>query len=79
MLPCFLGDTETGLICVPGSIPKPDRSIWMLSRSDLRRTARVGAFVDFIAAAILDQRGLLEGWNQDGDVPDAVGAEDLKG
>ena len=65
MLPCFLGDTEPGLIRVPGSIPKPDRSIWMLSRSDLRRTARVGAFVDYIAAAILAHRGLLEGRNPD--------------
>lgn len=61
MLPCFLGDREAGLVRVPGAVPIADRSIWLLSRSDLRRTARVRAFVDFIAAAILDHRALLEG------------------
>jgi DNA-binding transcriptional LysR family regulator len=61
MLPCFLGDPEPGLVRVPGAAPVPDRSIWLLLRHDLRRTARVRAFVDFIAAAILDHRALLEG------------------
>lgn len=61
MLPCFLGDREAGLVRVPGAAPVPDRSIWLLSRPGLRRTARVRAFVDFIAAAILDHRALLEG------------------
>ena len=65
MLPCFLGDNVPGLVRVPGAIPMPDRSIWMLLRSDLRRTARVRAFVDFITAAILDHRELLEGRNPD--------------
>ena len=61
MLPCFMGDRERGLVRVPGAVPIPDRSLWLLSRADLRRTARVRAFVDFIAAAILDHRALLEG------------------
>lgn len=61
MLPCFLGDTDPGLARVPGAVPIPDRSIWLLLRTDLRRTARVRAFVDFIAPAILKQRSLLEG------------------
>ena len=61
MLPCFLGDREPGLVRVPGAAPVPDRSIWLLLRHDLRRTARVRAFVDFIVAAILDHRELLEG------------------
>ena len=65
MLPCFLGDKEPGLVRVPGVVPTPDRSIWLLLRSDLRRTARIRAFVDFIAAAILDHRRLLEGRNHD--------------
>jgi DNA-binding transcriptional LysR family regulator len=64
MLPCFLGDSEPGLVRVPGAVPTPDRSIWLLLRSDMRRLARVRAFVDFIAAAILDHRGLLEGRNK---------------
>lgn len=61
MLPCFLGDREPGLVRVPGAVPVPDRSIWLLSCPDLRRTARVRAFVDFVTAAILGHRGLLEG------------------
>lgn len=64
MLPCFLGDREPGLVRVPGAVPVADRGIWLLLRHDLRSTARVRAFVDFIAAAILDHRGLLEGRNQ---------------
>ena len=63
MLPCFLGDREPGLVRVPGAVPVPDRSVWLLLRPDLRRTARVRALVDFIAAAILDHRALLEGRN----------------
>ncbi len=65
MLPCFLGDREPGLVRVPGANPVPDHSIWMLSRADLRRTARVQAFIDFITAAILDHRALLEGRGED--------------
>ena len=61
MLPCFLGDNDPGLVRVPGAAPIPDRSIWLLLRADLRRTARVRAFVDFISAAILRHRALLEG------------------
>ena len=61
MLPCFLGDRESGLVRVPDAVPIPDRGIWLLSRQGLRKTARVRAFVDFIAAAVLDHRALLEG------------------
>jgi len=61
MLPCFLGDREPDLVRVPGAVPIADRSIWLLMRPDLRRTARVRAFVDFIAAAILAHHDLLKG------------------
>ena len=65
MLPCFLGDREPGLVRVPGATPIPDRSIWLLLRAGLRTTARVRAFVDFTAAAILDRRPLLAGESTD--------------
>lgn len=61
MLPCFLGDGEPGLRRVPGTAPIPDRSIWLLLHNDLRNSARVRAFVDFMAPAILRHRALLEG------------------
>lgn len=45
-VPCFLADPDPRLVRVPGTAPVPDRSIWVLLHDDLRRTARVRAFVD---------------------------------
>lgn len=61
LLPCFLGDREPGLRRVPGAEVVQDRSLWLLLHDDLRRTARVRAFLDFVAPAILKRRALLEG------------------
>ncbi len=61
VLPCFMGDAHPGLMRVPGVEPRPDRSIWLLLHSDLRRTARVRAFVDFAAEAIQRDRDLFLG------------------
>jgi len=61
LLPCFLGDPEPGLVRVPGAEPLPDRSLWLLLHNDLRKAARVRAFVDFMATAIAESRPLLEG------------------
>jgi DNA-binding transcriptional LysR family regulator len=61
MLPCFLGDCEEALVRVPGAEPGPLFELWVLSHEDLRATARMRAFRDFIAAAILRRRDLLEG------------------
>ena len=55
-LPCFLGDLDKRIMRVPGIAPKPDRSIWILLHGDLRNTARVRAFVDFVSADILSDR-----------------------
>lgn len=60
-LPCFIGDSDPQLIRVPNVDPVLDRSIWLLLHSDLRKTARVRAFVDFMAAAILRERESLLG------------------
>lgn len=61
ILPCFMGDADPRLMRVPGAGAFPDRSIWLLLHSDLRRTARVRAFVDFAAEAILRDRALFMG------------------
>lgn len=50
LLPCFLGDSVEDLQRVPGAVLLPDRSIWLLYRSDLRRTARVRLFRDALVA-----------------------------
>ncbi|MEP2121209.1 MAG: LysR family transcriptional regulator [Bauldia litoralis] len=52
-LPCFIGDLDARLVRAPGVQPQPDRSIWLLLHDDLRKTARVRAFVDFVSADIV--------------------------
>lgn len=61
MLPCFIGDTEPGLRRVLPRVTMPSRDIWILTHEDLRRTARVRQFIDFMAKALLAKRDLLEG------------------
>ncbi|WP_299618265.1 LysR family transcriptional regulator [Pelagibius sp.] len=61
MLPCFMGDTEPDLRRVPPGKPEPAWDIWILTHEDLRATARVRAFMDFMAEAFLGHRDLLEG------------------
>lgn len=51
-VPSFLGDHDPRLVRVPGVTPVPDRTIWLLLHGDLRKSARVRAFVDHTAAAI---------------------------
>ncbi|GGX43096.1 transcriptional regulator [Tateyamaria omphalii] len=48
-VPAFLGDMHSGLVRVPDVPVGPGRSIWVLMHGDLRHSARVRAFVDFIA------------------------------
>lgn len=61
VLPCFLGDVEAGLKRIPG-LPDDVRSeLWLLTHADLRRTARIRAFLDFMAASIGDDKDVLEG------------------
>lgn len=52
ILPCFVGDHAPGLVRVPEHEPVLDRSLWLLFHNDLRRTARIRAFVDFIVARV---------------------------
>ncbi|WP_093189073.1 LysR family transcriptional regulator [Pseudovibrio sp. Tun.PSC04-5.I4] len=55
-LACNLGDRHPNLIRAPFQKPLPYRSIWLLLHKDLRNTARVRLFVDFIAAQITQRR-----------------------
>lgn len=61
LLPCFMGDSEPDLARVPPGKPEPAWDIWILTHEDLRSTARVRAFMDFMAEAFLSHRDLLEG------------------
>lgn len=59
-LPVYLGDNVPGLKRASRLIqlhPRP--SLWVLSHRDLRGTARVRAFVDFAASALMRERNRL--------------------
>jgi len=60
-LPCFMGDVEPNLkrLDAPGQKSAPE--LWLLTHEDLRHTARIRAFMDFMAKAITGDRDLLEG------------------
>jgi DNA-binding transcriptional LysR family regulator len=60
-LPCAVADPDPGLRRVA---PFPDDfrlDLWLLTHEDLRHTARIRTFVDFIAEALAAQADLLEG------------------
>ena len=61
LLPCYLGDQEPDLARVFGPMPELVRDLWLVTHADLRRTARVRAFLERIGTALEAQRPLLEG------------------
>jgi DNA-binding transcriptional LysR family regulator len=48
-LPCYLGNTDPELVAVLEDSFRVDMPVWLLTRQDLRQTARVRAVLDFIA------------------------------
>ena len=61
-LPCYLGDTTPGLVRLrPEPVAAMATALWVLTHEDLRRTARVRAFTEFVAKALARERPLLEG------------------
>lgn len=62
VLPCYLGDPEPDLArAIATPIAALRTEMWIVTHADLRRTARVRAFFDVIAAGITADRGLIEG------------------
>ena len=64
-IPCFLGDPDPGVVQVPGTGPEPSWNVWLLTHEDLRHTARVRAFMQFMADAFTRHTPLLEGRTAD--------------
>lgn len=60
VLPCFIGDTDERLVRI-----QPDKSItrtfWLAVHQDVSAVARVRAFIDWLVAAVVDDRRLLRG------------------
>ncbi|HEX8193953.1 MAG TPA: LysR family transcriptional regulator [Allosphingosinicella sp.] len=61
LLPCYLGDASPALRRLGGRVPGLVTDLWLLVHQDLRRTARVRAFADFLYAELVAMRPLLEG------------------
>ena len=60
-MPCALGDPEPSLYRVPANYVEPGWGLWVLSHVDLRTTARVRIFRDFLVEALEQQKELIEG------------------
>lgn len=60
-LPCVIGDANARLARVRPPIGEMAAALWVLTHPDLRRVARIRAFVDFLLAQLGDARALLEG------------------
>lgn len=61
LLPCYVGDGEPGLRRVGEPIREFAASLWLLTHPDLRRVARVKAFMDFCFDALRAESARLEG------------------
>ena len=60
-LPCFIADATSGLVRLSPIEPEFSAGLWLLTHPDLRQSARVRSFMDFMAAEIGRQRKWIEG------------------
>lgn len=62
LLPYYFGDAEPALVrAVPAPLPELNRELWIVTHRDLKRTARVQAFIDLVAARVQACRTQLAG------------------
>lgn len=61
ILPCFMGDPDPALARYTEPQPEWDLGLWILLHPDLKRTARVLAFRDYMQQAIQEQSDLFAG------------------
>lgn len=61
VLPCYLGDPDPRLMRVTELIPELAVDLWLLTHKDLRKTARIRVFLDFVAEAVKRHRSQLAG------------------
>jgi DNA-binding transcriptional LysR family regulator len=60
-LPCFIGDVRPSLVRLGPPVPDFAADLWLLTHPDLRQSARVRVFLDFLAGEIGKSRPLFEG------------------
>ncbi len=61
MLPCIMGDRDPQLVRASARKPIRARDIWLLTHADLRKTARIRAFMTFAEKALRDAKPELTG------------------
>lgn len=62
VLPCYLGDSDAELVRAQSRpLAELVTELWIITHADLRRTARVRAFLDTVTQAALEARPLIEG------------------
>lgn len=61
LLACFMADNRKTLKRIGDPIPGAGSTLWLLTHEDLRHTARVRAFMDFMAESLSAEIDLLEG------------------
>ena len=61
MLPCFMGDAQPDLVRLPGETPLNNFDLWILTHHDLRDTARMREFRQYITRVIEGYHDLLTG------------------
>ncbi len=61
ILPCFMDDSDPGLARFGDPHPEWDLGLWILFHPDLRRTARMLAFRDYMMEAMQAKRELFAG------------------
>lgn len=60
-LPCYLGDSDPALRRLSGTMDDFAAGLWLLTHPDLRRVARIRAFMDFMAPALAGYGALFAG------------------
>jgi DNA-binding transcriptional LysR family regulator len=61
VLPCFVGNPRADLTCIGEPIAALDLDLWILTHPDLRHSARVRAFTDYVGGELVKLRKTLEG------------------
>lgn len=60
-LPCFVGDADPLLVRAPGSGPRTNATLWLLTQGETRKTKRVRLFTEFISGRLAAYAPLLAG------------------
>ncbi len=61
LLPCYLGDRDDGVRRVSGVLADLSSELWIVTHGDLKNTARIRAFLEFVGDAVAAARRNFEG------------------